>query len=1807
MNPDARWSMVGPTRQGPGGTWARVRSEEGEVHVRLAFRSDLVDHASLQDGILAVQRFLVDPGVPGVATLVAWERTRAAFVYPIGRGVLLADFLDERPQAGLRAALELLVALGPTLDRAHNAGRPYGLTNHGALSPWRIVIHPTHEVSVVGYGVAAAEVTSWLDEETNSEPGPALRFFPPERIEDQAEDVRADIYAAGVCAAELALGRPMLTGDPVQVVDAILEGRIAQDLLGVPDTDLPPDVKRLFVQIVSKDPENRFANGSAMARLAKSLLPSIDGPTLFDVEWAEEPAVEEEPSPSREVPKARSLAAQPDPAPGAATERAVSLVASFAASMPKPIPDLSEDPSIGEIRQVAESTLQRLQQQIDAAADSPGRNRAERALATAQRSHQILRIDDDVAAGRISLDLLRSSVRQGTRALESNQTSGASGVAPVETMDPTTLRQWTELMTQGASEAASRAEARVSQLEHAQRKGQLSASGTLAWFERAVAAAEASHHAAEVTRARAEALVEADPEAVEALRAEVDQQAQQAREQCEQSLVAADEAVALERRTKREADKVGARLEAEGRLVIEEARRAVERIQAHTPPLGEGLYGDNAASEVFAGCRRALSAAELTAARLGRLIKDARLQRGSAGTRGLVEAATEALEELRREVADTVSACDRAMTLLDAESQAQAHVGQLVEPAEARVGKARVRVQALRQELDSVLEETSELSDETWTAQASEAAELVAAAERDLPAIEKLQRSLRVALNEATVRRKLPELEGLVTTTEAHLDPAETSVAALRTAADERLAKHDRVQRQRDSVQQAASDAEQNAKACEALMLGANQLFDQRAADFAKTPDLEVRRLLDEAVARVAEAQKHADLARQAADLAGAATSALDAREQSQVTATCLEMVSSILPDALEGLDQADQASLLAAQRLENARRLGEEATEAFAELVRESQALAEPRIERARPWLTVPAVERAGKLVQTLLATLHAERSDLAVAVEALHADPPDPWATTSAVDQAQATLERIGLHRRRVDGALEALSHTVVEAQAAAEKIEQARAELQRTRQAIGADRVRVDGAIETLERARNQYLADGEPVITAIDALDASRRSIQATYDEVASVIANGLAVSSLAEAEALLEQASTLRTTSEAAADRAMDAEASGVLAARQEAEQREAEEQRQLTAARDEIRSAEARIAERIGLIDEAIGQVRDLGCDTTLPEFREAIRLHSQLQLRRAMIEGLIVQADTLDDRVALISLGQQAREALNEAEQLTSDARVALETAQDHARRAAAEAEALLQVRAEVKALVEQAEAEVQRAREEAERFLEIIREAPLTEVRPLADAAARHIQAATTAAARVRTASPLAVSAENLDAAQTILRRSRDGTQQAREAADAVQMLVEEGLERLRQEREEAQRLLDDARHRALVPLQQAQAARKKAEAWLDSGREESVAANVPLDATSPWGAFESSVGIVVEHGRLADDAAADLEAAESVAEVDGIALRIASASERTVEAAQDAKAALETLRSHITSERAAAELRRTQARHVGEQAIRATQNADQAEAMVRDLDQLAEHLGVPVPRTVRSAIDAVRAEAATVRFSAARAEQAGQQVREAQDDLEAAACAQDVSRAVQSAALGLRRVTELEQVARDAIGEAREAREAEQRQVQALERQRADAASRRAADERRQREAADRAARAERERRQEARRARLQRNHEDEIPRFTDLDERGGAASRRSGLGRPLSSGASRTGLYARTGDGESSGQGRTGNVWPPPRRTGTDPGLRRPRETSGDDLFLDEAPADDPFTEGNRSTAEKVDALLSRLRARRMKDS
>jgi hypothetical protein len=294
------WSAAGTPIEGPGALVLPVRDPAGVPHLALQFYPDLAEHPLLRQGIDLIASFIQQPTMEGIAPLVAWEREKATFVYPSTDGVLVATLLERcganRRPAGVRAALELLITVGPMLDEAARAGRRAGLLGHGALNPWRILLHPSGRATLLGHGIPAVEIAAWLEQtggggRVSREPGVGLRYFAPERIEEGDEDLRADLYALAVTATELALGHPLLTGTGPALATAIREGAALTALRG---ESLPAPVRELFSELLAVDSGDRPVSGKATASRASALLPQAAGPSLVEL-LAPEPVREPAP------------------------------------------------------------------------------------------------------------------------------------------------------------------------------------------------------------------------------------------------------------------------------------------------------------------------------------------------------------------------------------------------------------------------------------------------------------------------------------------------------------------------------------------------------------------------------------------------------------------------------------------------------------------------------------------------------------------------------------------------------------------------------------------------------------------------------------------------------------------------------------------------------------------------------------------------------------------------------------------------------------------------------------------------------------------------------------------------------------------------------------------------------------------------------------------------------------------------------------------------------------------------------------------------------------------------------------------------------------------------------------------------------------------------------------------------------------------------------------------------------------------------------------------------------------------------
>ena len=281
----AGWTLFGASIEGPSGTLQRARGPDGRIGIVVQFRPDMAHHQYLEQHLDPALEFLQHPGMGRILPLLHRDPSCTWFLYPIDDGRLVSELIEAAVLAGNvpgeRVAMELVGQTARILEVAAHQGEPHGLTSHGDVNPWRLVVKPSGEVHLLGYGLLPVETIDWLDGESDVPPGAGFRYTPPEWLVDEPEydlDPRSDLYGLGMVAAELALGEPLLKGTPESLRSQI------------PSQDFWPKLGRLskaartvLGRMLNDTPEGRPGSLKAFANEAQMTSIAMPGTTLSEL------------------------------------------------------------------------------------------------------------------------------------------------------------------------------------------------------------------------------------------------------------------------------------------------------------------------------------------------------------------------------------------------------------------------------------------------------------------------------------------------------------------------------------------------------------------------------------------------------------------------------------------------------------------------------------------------------------------------------------------------------------------------------------------------------------------------------------------------------------------------------------------------------------------------------------------------------------------------------------------------------------------------------------------------------------------------------------------------------------------------------------------------------------------------------------------------------------------------------------------------------------------------------------------------------------------------------------------------------------------------------------------------------------------------------------------------------------------------------------------------------------------------------------------------------------------------------------
>ena len=199
---------------------------------------------------------------PAIATIFALEEIDDALyiVSELVRGRTLREELRDGPLPPSEL-VPALIAVATALEAAHERG-----IVHRDLKPENIIRRVDGQIKVLDFGLARAPVRRHMASTRLTEAGTVLGtigYMAPEQLSGGEVDARADIFAFGVLAWELATGEHPFGTDMAAVLarmTELIEGRTTGLSRALPSPGLDRIVRRCMRAV----PEERYSSTSAL-------------------------------------------------------------------------------------------------------------------------------------------------------------------------------------------------------------------------------------------------------------------------------------------------------------------------------------------------------------------------------------------------------------------------------------------------------------------------------------------------------------------------------------------------------------------------------------------------------------------------------------------------------------------------------------------------------------------------------------------------------------------------------------------------------------------------------------------------------------------------------------------------------------------------------------------------------------------------------------------------------------------------------------------------------------------------------------------------------------------------------------------------------------------------------------------------------------------------------------------------------------------------------------------------------------------------------------------------------------------------------------------------------------------------------------------------------------------------------------------------------------------------------------------------------------------------------------------------------
>jgi DNA-directed RNA polymerase subunit RPC12/RpoP len=189
----------------------------------------------------------------------------------------LDDLMALQPRLSEKKVLETGIQVAKGLRAAHRRG-----LIHRDVKPANIMFVDEHAAKIGDFGLASTATQRW---ETDRVIWGTPHYVAPERLSNQPEDFRSDIYSLGATLFHAIAGRPPIEAE-TNSATALRELKQRPLNLHAVARDISPTTARVLQRMIAADPSQRFSSyDDLVTELERALEDAPDGSAAYRWRW----------------------------------------------------------------------------------------------------------------------------------------------------------------------------------------------------------------------------------------------------------------------------------------------------------------------------------------------------------------------------------------------------------------------------------------------------------------------------------------------------------------------------------------------------------------------------------------------------------------------------------------------------------------------------------------------------------------------------------------------------------------------------------------------------------------------------------------------------------------------------------------------------------------------------------------------------------------------------------------------------------------------------------------------------------------------------------------------------------------------------------------------------------------------------------------------------------------------------------------------------------------------------------------------------------------------------------------------------------------------------------------------------------------------------------------------------------------------------------------------------------------------------------------------------------------------------------